>query len=76
MHPNLYNSPNAPFTGGDGVVYHDGCHGGGDDDDGDEGGEGDMMMMVVRWASVGGRRWMAESLAGSGDGTGKGERGG
>ncbi|GJX63669.1 hypothetical protein Tco_0296569 [Tanacetum coccineum] len=40
------------------------------------GDEGDGMMVVVRWASVGGQRWMARSLAGSGDGAGKGERGG
>nr|GEV11585.1 hypothetical protein [Tanacetum cinerariifolium] len=33
-------------------------------DDG-SGGEGDVMMMVVRWASVGARRWVAEILAGS-----------
>nr|GEX30655.1 hypothetical protein [Tanacetum cinerariifolium] len=35
------------------------------------GGEGDEMMMVVRWASMGGRRWVAGSLAGSGDGAEK-----
>ncbi|GJY57088.1 hypothetical protein Tco_0456203, partial [Tanacetum coccineum] len=42
---------------------------------GDIGGEGDGIMMVVRWASMGGRRWVAGSLAGSGDcaGLSKGE---